>query len=154
MHETALPHIPYVVQSCEIPVSNSSSQRQYYVFVRTKTEEKQFEAYKTSELLCCFVLLLVVSWRGLCGQVGLRTVVLRKSVWEEEESRTDEERNGRCVRSKIWERLLVGVEFLSGTCHSAECGSGGNCCVEIRVVTQSNCHPADSSVVVLCERQR
>ncbi|KFW96086.1 Cytokine receptor common subunit beta, partial [Phalacrocorax carbo] len=51
VHETALPHIPYVVQSCEIPVSNSSSQRQYYVFVRTKTEEKQFEAYKTIKVL-------------------------------------------------------------------------------------------------------
>ncbi|XP_074932472.1 cytokine receptor common subunit beta-like [Phalacrocorax aristotelis] len=51
VHETALPHIPYVVQSCEIPVSNSSSQRQYYVLVRTKTEEKQFEAYKTIKVL-------------------------------------------------------------------------------------------------------
>lgn len=67
MHEKALPHARYVVQSCEIPVSNSSSQSQYYVSVRAKTEEKQIEAYKNSELLCCSVLLLlVVSWRDAC----------------------------------------------------------------------------------------
>ena len=56
MHEKALPHIPYVVQSCEIPVSNSSSQSQYHVSVRAKKEEKLIEAYKNSELLY-FVLL-------------------------------------------------------------------------------------------------
>ncbi|KAM6301671.1 cytokine receptor common subunit beta-like [Podargus strigoides] len=33
VHEKALPHVPYVVQSCEIPVSNSSSQSQYHVSV-------------------------------------------------------------------------------------------------------------------------
>jgi len=56
VHEKALPHIPYVVQSCEIPVSNSSSQSQYHVSVRAKKEEKLIEAYKNSELLY-FVLL-------------------------------------------------------------------------------------------------
>lgn len=66
VHEKALTHIPYVVQSCEIPVSNSSSQSRYHVSVRAKTEEKVIEAYKNSELLCCFLLLLVVSWRGAC----------------------------------------------------------------------------------------
>ncbi|NWQ92584.1 IL3RB protein, partial [Burhinus bistriatus] len=49
--EKALPHVPYVVQSCEIPVSNCSSQSQYHVSVRVKTEEKQIEAYKNSGLL-------------------------------------------------------------------------------------------------------
>ena len=62
MHEKALPHVPYVLQSCEIPVSNYSSQSQYHVSVRAKTEEKLIEPYKNSELLCCFLLLLVVSW--------------------------------------------------------------------------------------------
>lgn len=61
MHEKALPHVPYVLQSCEIPVSNFSSQSHYHVLVRTKTEEKLIKAYKNSELLCCFLLLLVVS---------------------------------------------------------------------------------------------
>ncbi|KAM6092749.1 cytokine receptor common subunit beta-like isoform 1-T2 [Theristicus caerulescens] len=46
VNEKALPHIPYVVQSCEIPVSNPSSQSQYHVSVRPKTEEKLVEAYK------------------------------------------------------------------------------------------------------------
>ncbi|XP_074682658.1 cytokine receptor common subunit beta-like isoform X2 [Strix aluco] len=46
VHERALPHAPYVVQSCEISVSNSSSQSQYRVSVRAKTEEKLIEAYK------------------------------------------------------------------------------------------------------------
>jgi len=45
------------------------------------------------------------------------------------------------------------MEVLSGTCYSEEGGSGGNCCVEIQVVTQSfsgsNCHPADFPVVDL-----
>ncbi|NXJ65483.1 IL3RB protein, partial [Rostratula benghalensis] len=49
--EKALPHVPYVVQSCEVPVTNSSSQSQYHVSVRAKTEEKVIEAYKNSELL-------------------------------------------------------------------------------------------------------
>lgn len=62
MLEKALPHVLYVVQSCEIPVSNSSSQSQYHVSVRAKTEEKLIEAYKNSELLCCFLLLLFFSW--------------------------------------------------------------------------------------------
>lgn len=65
VHEKTLPHTPYVVQSCEIPVSNSSSQSQYHVSVRAKTEEKLIEAYKNSEFLCCF-LLLRVSWRDAC----------------------------------------------------------------------------------------
>nr|XP_013026422.1 unnamed protein product [Anser cygnoides domesticus] len=51
VYEKALPHIPYVVQSCAIPVSNISSQSRYHVSVRTKTEEKLIEAYKNSELL-------------------------------------------------------------------------------------------------------
>uniref|UniRef100_A0A8C3NS92 Uncharacterized protein n=1 Tax=Geospiza parvula TaxID=87175 RepID=A0A8C3NS92_GEOPR len=51
VHEKTLPHTPYVVQSCEIPVSNSSSQSQYHVSVRAKTEEKMIEAYKNSEFL-------------------------------------------------------------------------------------------------------
>uniref|UniRef100_A0A8C3NLL7 Uncharacterized protein n=1 Tax=Geospiza parvula TaxID=87175 RepID=A0A8C3NLL7_GEOPR len=44
VHEKTLPHTPYVVQSCEIPVSNSSSQSQYHVSVRAKTEEKMIES--------------------------------------------------------------------------------------------------------------
>ncbi|NWW54931.1 IL3RB protein, partial [Pedionomus torquatus] len=51
VHEKALPHVPYVVQSCEIPLNISSSQSQYHVSVRTKTEEKKVEACKNSELL-------------------------------------------------------------------------------------------------------
>ncbi|KAM6306939.1 cytokine receptor common subunit beta-like [Podargus strigoides] len=51
VHEKALPHIPYVVQSCEIPVSNSSSQSQYHVSVRAKTEEKWIETYKNIKVL-------------------------------------------------------------------------------------------------------
>ncbi|NWW97270.1 IL3RB protein, partial [Rhynochetos jubatus] len=51
VHEKALPHIPYVVQSCDIPVSNLSSQSRYLVSVRAKTEEKWIETYKNSELL-------------------------------------------------------------------------------------------------------
>ncbi|XP_005150595.2 cytokine receptor common subunit beta [Melopsittacus undulatus] len=49
VHETALPHVPYVVQSCEIPVS--SSQSQYHVSVQVKTEEKLFEAHKNIKVL-------------------------------------------------------------------------------------------------------
>ncbi|XP_010125913.1 PREDICTED: cytokine receptor common subunit beta, partial [Chlamydotis macqueenii] len=51
VHEQALPHVPYVVQSCEIPVSNSSSQRQYHVSVRAKTEEKLIEPWKNIKVL-------------------------------------------------------------------------------------------------------
>ncbi|NWY63442.1 IL3RB protein, partial [Chionis minor] len=51
VHEKVLPHVPYVVQSCEIPVSNSSSQSQYHVSVRDKTEEKLIEAYKNIKVL-------------------------------------------------------------------------------------------------------
>ncbi|NWT12727.1 IL3RB protein, partial [Vireo altiloquus] len=51
VHEKTLPHTPYVVQSCEIPVSNSSSQSQYHVSVRAKTEEKLIEAYKNIQVL-------------------------------------------------------------------------------------------------------
>ncbi|NXE85471.1 IL3RB protein, partial [Cochlearius cochlearius] len=51
VHEKALPHIPYVVQSCEIPVSNASSQSQYNVSVRAKTEEKLIKAYKNIKVL-------------------------------------------------------------------------------------------------------
>ncbi|XP_040450684.1 cytokine receptor common subunit beta [Falco naumanni] len=49
--EKALPHVPYVVQSCEIPVSNSSGLSQYYVSVRAKTEEKLIESYKNIKVL-------------------------------------------------------------------------------------------------------
>ncbi|XP_032301693.1 cytokine receptor common subunit beta-like [Coturnix japonica] len=51
VYEKALPHVPYVVQSCEILVSNISSQSQYQVSVRTKTEEKLIEAYKNIKVL-------------------------------------------------------------------------------------------------------
>ncbi|KFQ34363.1 Cytokine receptor common subunit beta, partial [Merops nubicus] len=51
VHEKEIPHIPYVVQSCEIPVSNSSSQSQYQVSVRAKTEEKVIEGYKNIKVL-------------------------------------------------------------------------------------------------------
>ncbi|NXT96740.1 IL3RB protein, partial [Anhinga rufa] len=51
VNEKALPHIPYVVQSCEIPVSNSSGQSQYHVFVRDKTEEKLIEVYKNIKVM-------------------------------------------------------------------------------------------------------
>ncbi|XP_068047244.1 cytokine receptor common subunit beta [Anomalospiza imberbis] len=51
VHEKTLPHTPYVVQSCEIPVSNSSSQSQYHVSVRAKTEDKLIEAYKNIQVL-------------------------------------------------------------------------------------------------------
>ncbi|NXG60537.1 IL3RB protein, partial [Hemiprocne comata] len=51
VQEKALLHIPYVVQSCKIPVSNSSSQSQYHVSVRAKTEEKTIEAYKNIKVL-------------------------------------------------------------------------------------------------------
>ncbi|NXA94956.1 IL3RB protein, partial [Melanocharis versteri] len=51
VHEKTLPHTPYVVQSCEIPVSNSSSQSLYHVSVRAKTEEKLIEAYKNIQVL-------------------------------------------------------------------------------------------------------
>ncbi|NXB97019.1 IL3RB protein, partial [Vidua chalybeata] len=51
VHEKTLPHTPYVVQSCEIPVSNSSSQRKYHVSVRAKTEDKLIEAYKNIQVL-------------------------------------------------------------------------------------------------------
>ncbi|NWI41321.1 IL3RB protein, partial [Picathartes gymnocephalus] len=50
VHEKTFPHSPYVVQSCEIPVSNSSSQSQYHVSVRAKTEEKLIEAYKNIQV--------------------------------------------------------------------------------------------------------
>ncbi|XP_053910131.1 cytokine receptor common subunit beta [Cuculus canorus] len=51
VHEKALPHTPHVVQSCEIPVTNSSSQSHYHVSVRAKTEEKVIEAYKNIKVL-------------------------------------------------------------------------------------------------------
>ncbi|XP_050179698.1 neutrophil cytosol factor 4 isoform X1 [Myiozetetes cayanensis] len=51
VHEKSLPHIPYVVQSCEILVSNSSSQSQYSVSVRPKMEEKLIETYKNIQVL-------------------------------------------------------------------------------------------------------
>lgn len=66
MHEKTLPHTSYVVQSCEIPVNNSSNQSQYHVSVRAKTEEKLIEAHKNSEFLCSFLLFLLVSWRDAC----------------------------------------------------------------------------------------
>ncbi|XP_005016046.4 cytokine receptor common subunit beta [Anas platyrhynchos] len=51
VYEKTFPHIPYVVQSCAIPVSNISSQSRYHVSVRTKTEEKVIEAYKNIKVL-------------------------------------------------------------------------------------------------------
>ncbi|NXJ88053.1 IL3RB protein, partial [Corythaixoides concolor] len=51
VHEKALPHIPYVLQSCEILVRNTSSQSQFQVSVRAKTEEKMIEAYKNIKVL-------------------------------------------------------------------------------------------------------
>ncbi|NXP75609.1 IL3RB protein, partial [Ramphastos sulfuratus] len=51
VHEKALHQVPYVIQSCEIPVSNSSSQSQYHVSVRVKTEEKKMKAYKNIKVL-------------------------------------------------------------------------------------------------------
>ncbi|XP_054064913.1 cytokine receptor common subunit beta-like isoform X1 [Rissa tridactyla] len=51
VREKALPHVPYVIQSCEIPVNNSSSQSQYHVSVQAKTEEKIIEAYKNIKVL-------------------------------------------------------------------------------------------------------
>ncbi|NXG09250.1 IL3RB protein, partial [Sakesphorus luctuosus] len=51
VHEKTLPHVPYVVQSCEIPVSNSSSKSQYNVSVRAKVEEKVIESYKNIQVL-------------------------------------------------------------------------------------------------------
>ncbi|XP_062444567.1 cytokine receptor common subunit beta [Rhea pennata] len=51
VHEKTLPHARYVLQSCEITVTNSSSQSQYHVAVRTKTEEKLIEAYKNIKVL-------------------------------------------------------------------------------------------------------
>ncbi|NXX93564.1 IL3RB protein, partial [Centropus bengalensis] len=51
VHEKAFLHIPYVVQSCEIPVNNSSMKNQYQVSVRAKTEEKVIEAYKNIKVL-------------------------------------------------------------------------------------------------------
>ncbi|NXE93845.1 IL3RB protein, partial [Menura novaehollandiae] len=51
VHEKTLPHLPYVIQSCEIPVSNSSSQSQYRVSVRATMEEKLIETYKNIQVL-------------------------------------------------------------------------------------------------------
>ncbi|NWS37192.1 IL3RB protein, partial [Probosciger aterrimus] len=51
VHEKALPHVPYVVQSCEIPVRNYSSQSQYHVSVQVKTEEKLIDGYKNIKVL-------------------------------------------------------------------------------------------------------
>ncbi|XP_065713527.1 cytokine receptor common subunit beta-like isoform X2 [Patagioenas fasciata] len=51
VQEKSLPHVPYVVQSCEIPVSNSSNQNQYHVSVQVKTEEKLIEAYKNIKVM-------------------------------------------------------------------------------------------------------
>ncbi|XP_014819694.1 PREDICTED: cytokine receptor common subunit beta-like [Calidris pugnax] len=51
VHEQTLPHVPYVVQSCTIPVNNSSSQRRYRVSVRAKTEEKLTESHKNIKVL-------------------------------------------------------------------------------------------------------
>lgn len=93
--------------------------------------------------------------RCLSGQVGLRTEVVRKSVWAKEGRGLVKKGTRCCVRSEVLERWLVGVAFLSGTCYSVEGGSGGNCCADIWVVTQSSsgsdCHPADSSVLDLPE---
>ncbi|NWW81597.1 IL3RB protein, partial [Climacteris rufus] len=51
VHEKTLPGVPYVLQSCEIPVSNFSNQSRYHVSVRAKTEEKVIEAYKNIQVL-------------------------------------------------------------------------------------------------------
>lgn len=78
VQEKSLPHVPYVVQSCEIPVSNSSSQSQYHVSVQVKTEEKLIEAYKNSELLCCLVSPGCFLERHLTVWLWLRAVLQRK----------------------------------------------------------------------------
>lgn len=39
--------------------------------------------------------------------------------------------SGRRDRSKVWERWLAGVQFLSVTCCSQDGGSSGNWCAEI-----------------------
>ncbi|NXN16766.1 IL3RB protein, partial [Indicator maculatus] len=51
VHEKALHQVPYVIQSCEIPVNNSSSQSQYHVSVRVKAEEKRIIACKNIKVL-------------------------------------------------------------------------------------------------------
>ncbi|KAK2544102.1 hypothetical protein Q9966_002110 [Columba livia] len=51
VQEKSLPHVPYVVQSCEIPVSNSSSQSHYHVSVRAKKEEKLINARKNIKVM-------------------------------------------------------------------------------------------------------
>ncbi|KAK2512783.1 hypothetical protein Q9233_016069 [Columba guinea] len=51
VQEKSLPHVPYVVQSCEIPVSNSSSHSQYHVSVRAKKEEKLINARKNIKVM-------------------------------------------------------------------------------------------------------
>ncbi|XP_065511925.1 cytokine receptor common subunit beta-like [Caloenas nicobarica] len=51
VQEKSLPHVPYVVQSCEIPVSNSSSQSQYRVSVQAKKEGKLINARKNIKVL-------------------------------------------------------------------------------------------------------
>ncbi|NXJ88054.1 IL3RB protein, partial [Corythaixoides concolor] len=51
VHEKALPHIPYVLQSCEILVRNTSSQSQFQVSARAKTEEKMIKGYKNIKVL-------------------------------------------------------------------------------------------------------
>ncbi|KAF2980370.1 hypothetical protein EK904_008309 [Melospiza melodia maxima] len=51
VHEKTLLNTLDVVQSCEIPVSNSSSQSLYHVSVRAKTEEKMIEAHKNIQVL-------------------------------------------------------------------------------------------------------
>ncbi|NXU47372.1 IL3RB protein, partial [Turnix velox] len=51
VHEETLPHVPYVVQSCEIPVTNFSSQTQYHVSIQAKTEEKVFKSHKNIKVL-------------------------------------------------------------------------------------------------------
>ncbi|NXP23389.1 IL3RB protein, partial [Scytalopus superciliaris] len=51
VHEKTLPHVPYVVQSCEIPVTNSSSKSHYNVSVRAKTEEKVIASHKNIQVL-------------------------------------------------------------------------------------------------------
>lgn len=52
-----------------------------------------------------------------------------------------------CIRSQVWERWLVGEDYLSGTCYSEEGGSNGNCCAELQVATQSSsvrdCRPTE-----------
>ncbi|KAI6079452.1 Cytokine receptor common subunit beta-like protein [Aix galericulata] len=85
VYEKALPHIPYVVQSCTIPVSNISSQSRYHVSVRTKAEEKLIEAYKNilSPLLLPVMLPVLIITLLIIASLSYKYFLRRKKLWEE-----------------------------------------------------------------------